>query len=79
MKRKDLMPLLVVGGLAAIVSFYVSGAIIIPSDKKESVEVVPVISTELIEPDERYFNSNSINPAQDIEVGQDPDSQPFSN
>ena len=72
MKKKDLAPLILVAGISALLSFFISGALITPSDKTESAEVVRVLSSEFIRPDSAYFNENSVNPAQNIEAGQPP-------
>ncbi len=79
MKKKDIFTISLVVIVSAVFSIIISGLIITPAeDRQQSVEVVPVIEGSLESVDKRYFNSNSINPAQDIEIGNNPDSNPFS-
>jgi len=78
MKRKDVGIIILVGFFSAMLSFVLSGMLIsTPEDRQQSVEVVEVLSTDFERPDATYFNSKSVNPAQKIEIGQDPDSKPF--
>jgi hypothetical protein len=79
MKKKDIAIIIVVFIVSATMSIIISGLIITPAeDRQQSVEVVPVIQGSLNEVDKRYFNENSVNPAQDIQIGRDPNSNPFA-
>ena len=78
MKGKDLKVIFLVAVFSAVVSILLSNQIFAPSDdKRQSVETVEAISTDFPRPDSQYFNSGSVNPAKDIQVGQDPGSNPF--
>jgi len=78
MKRKDLGTLAVVAIVSAFLSIILSGVLLSPpEDRQQKVEVVEPISTTFERPDSAYFNSKSVNPAQNIQVGQDPNSNPF--
>jgi hypothetical protein len=79
MKRKDIFVIFVIVVVSAVISIIVSGLLITPAeDRQQSVEVVPIIKGNLEQADDRYFNENSVNPAQDIEIGNNPNSNPFS-
>lgn len=78
MKRKDIGIIVIVGFVSAIVSFILSGILIsTPEDRRQRVEVVEPLVTDFEAPDSTYFNQTSVNPAQKIEIGQDPNSKPF--
>jgi hypothetical protein len=47
------------------------------SDKSQKAEVVDEISADFVRPDTRYFNEQSVNPAQIIQVDQDPNTDYF--
>lgn len=79
MKAKDLGVIAVVAIVSAVLSIILSGVLFsTPEDRRQSVEVVEPISTSFERPDATYFNLNSINPAQNIQVGTDPNSNPFA-
>jgi len=78
MKRKDVGVLIVVAVVSAFLSIIISGLLLsTPEDRHQSVETVEVISTNFDRPDSTYYNDKSVNPAQVIQVGQDPNSKPF--
>jgi hypothetical protein len=71
-KQKDVMLFLVVGIVSAIVSVMASNFLINPSkNKSQKAEVVEPISAEFNVPasDNKYFNSNAINPTKLIQIG----------
>lgn len=78
MKKKDFGVIGAVAFASAIISFVLSGYFFSPpEDRKQNVEVVEQISTEFKRPDAIYYNQNSINPAQNIQIGTDQNSNPF--
>lgn len=79
MKQKDVALILVIAFFGAILSFVTSRLLLgSPGDRKEEVEVVQAISADFPTPDQRYFNSKSINPTQLIEIGNNNNTDPFS-
>ncbi len=79
MKKKDIGLIIVMGIISATISILLSGKLFTtPDDRKQSVEVAPAIIGELARPETDYFNENSVNPAQNITVGRDPNSNPFN-
>lgn len=79
MKQKDIAVIVFIIGLSAIVSYFLSNAIIAPpKSRKQNVEVVEPISADFSTPDAKYFNKNSINPTQTIQIGNDSNSKPFN-
>lgn len=78
MKRKDISVLLVVAFVSAFLSVILSGLFFsTPEDRAQKVETAEVIETVFEVPDQKYFNSNSVNPTQNIQIGTDPNSNPF--
>lgn len=76
--RKEVFTILVVAIVSAVISIIISGMFITPSkNRSQKVETVEPISTTFEQPNSDYFNSKSVNPAQNIEIGSDPNSNPF--
>ena len=70
MKQKDWIVIIITVFISAVASFFISRALFAsPDDLVTEVEVVEPITAEFIEPDERYFNEDSINPTQTITIG----------
>ena len=79
MKQKDIALILVIAFFGAILALVASNFIFgSPSARQEQVEVVEPISADFPTPDARYFNKNSIDPTQLIEIGNNHNSDPFS-
>lgn len=79
MKQKDIALIIVVAAISAGLSFAISGKLFVTADsKKQTVEVVDVVNTEFKEPDAKYFNSQSVNPAQTIQLGDGTNPNPFN-
>lgn len=78
MKQKDVALIIVLAGVSAIVSFLVSGWLFgKPADRQQKAEVVDVITSDFSLPDSRYFNNNSIDPTQLIQIGDAENPNPF--
>ena len=79
MKQKDLPLLLVVIFVSAVFSLVLSKVIISsPKNRKTKVEVVAPITSDFKEPDQKYFNAQSIDPTQQIRIGDNNNQQPFN-
>jgi hypothetical protein len=69
MKQKDIAVIVLVGGISAVFSLILSNLIIgTPTTKKVEVEKVEPISAEFVKLDSRYFNTESVNPTQIIQI-----------
>lgn len=78
MKQKDIVLIIVVVFIAGILSYFISSSFIsTPKNRQSKVEVVEPISSTFQKPDPRYFNANSINPTQNIQIGNQNNTQPF--
>lgn len=77
MKQKDIALILVIVFISGVVSFLVSRTFIAPERKKHEVAVVEPITPEFVQPSEKYFNANSINPTQLIKIQEHQHPRPF--
>jgi len=79
MKQKDIALIIVIAFLSAIASFLVSNKLFVtPSNRQQKVEKVEAITSDFQTPDQAYFNSNSLNPTQESQVGTNNNQNPFS-
>lgn len=77
MKSKDITLIVIIGIISAMLSFFLSNALISPGKRDTSVEVAQPINSNFQRPPAEYFNANSINPTQEIRIQQDEGSNPF--
>lgn len=78
MKQKDIMTFVVVGIVSLMLGIILSGVLINPSSKRQQeVEVVTPFNDQFNYPDKRYFNEESINPVQLIQIREESNEQPF--
>lgn len=79
MKQKDIITLVVAVFFAILVSVLASKLIFAsPKNRQQQVEVVPVITADFPTPDKQYFNGQSIDPTQLIEIGNNNNLTPFN-
>jgi len=78
MKQKDIALIIMVVFISGIVSFFVSGKLFAtPSNRHQQVETVDKITSDFNIPDQTYFNKNSIDPTQLIQIGDNNNQNPF--
>jgi hypothetical protein len=79
MKQKDIALIIVIIFLSAVVSLFASKAIFTsPKNRQQEVEVVQPITSNFPQPDSAYFSSSANDPPQLINVGQNANTNPFS-
>lgn len=79
MKQKDIILILVIAFISGIASFIVSNMLFAaPKDRQQKVEVVEAINSTFQTPSKKYFNSNSIDPTQLIQIGTSTNPDPFN-
>lgn len=79
MKQKDLAMIIVVVFVSAVISLVVSQLLFAtPKSQQQQVEVVPAITDSFQTPDSHFFNSNSMDPTQLIQIGNNNNTNPFS-
>ncbi len=78
MNKKDLTTILAVALFAGVASLVLSSIIITPkSTKGLKAPTIDKIDSTFQRPDKRYFNDQSLNPTQLIEIGDSPNAKPF--
>ncbi len=79
MKQKNVVTLIIIVVIAGIISLIASKYLFATSaDRQQSVEIVPVITADFPTPSSTYFNTQSIDPTQLIQIGTTTNSNPFS-
>ncbi|MFA5004240.1 MAG: hypothetical protein WC498_03140 [Candidatus Saccharimonadales bacterium] len=79
MKQKDIALIIVIAAISAVLSFIISGRIFVtPANRQQKVEVVDAISPAFETPSTKYFNKDSINPTQLVQIGNNNNQNPFS-
>lgn len=69
MKQNDIALIVVSVFVGGVLSLVLSNIVFGSSKRQEKVEVVEKINSEFKQPDSRYFNSRSLNPTQQIQIG----------
>ncbi len=79
MKQKDILLLVVVSIISGALSLTLSNLLISsPKNRSAKVTIVDKISTEFQLPDQKYFNSNAIDPIKLIKPGDSSNPKPFN-
>lgn len=79
MKQKDIAMIILLAAIAGLASFFISRAVFASSTAREQkAEVVDSISTTFTLPSTKYFNEESINPTQLIQIGDGTNNNPFN-
>lgn len=79
MKQKDIIIIVAVAFVACIASFVISKSLIVKSTaRNQEVEIVDAISTTFTPPSQAYFNNDSVNPTQNIQIGGNSNPVPFN-
>ena len=77
-KQTDIAMLVLITAISLVVAYLIGGALInSPESRATPVEIVVPISAEFPEPDPRIFNANSINPTEQITIGDSKTDSPF--
>lgn len=69
MKQNDIILVVVAVVIGATLSIVLSKTFFGPANREEKVEVVEKITSEFTQPSDKYFNANSFNPTQNIQIG----------
>lgn len=79
MKQKDIALIIVIVFISGIASFFISGALFASSSsRQQKVEKVEAITADFPTPSKKYFNSESIDPTQLIQIGNSTNPDPFN-
>ena len=79
MKQKDVALIILISAVSAVISFAASHILFTtPANREQRVAVVDKITTEFSTPNPQFFNNQSIDPTQLIEVQTSNNPNPFS-
>lgn len=79
MKQKDVALIIIIAFVSAVASLVLSRMLFASSkNRQQEVQVVPAIVADFPTPDSRYFNKDSINPTQLIQIGNNNNQNPFN-
>lgn len=79
MKQKDIALILVIVFISGVLSLLVSNKFISPPKHDLKAAQVEPIVEDFEEPDQKYFNEQSVNPTQPITIGgSDANQNPFN-
>ncbi len=83
MQKKDLSTIIIIVIIAGSISLIFSNLVLKPRAKREKVEVVTVIPSEIqnVKSDPAFtsfYNPNALNPTQAIRIGDQQNQNPFS-
>jgi len=79
MKQKDIALIIIIVFVSAVASFFISNALFAsPENRQQKVEVVEAITSDFPKPSGKYFNSDSIDPTQLIQIGNSTNPDPFT-
>ncbi len=79
MKQKDIALVAVIGFISLVASLLLSNLLFnTAGDKQLQSAVVAPITTEFVDPDKKYFNEQSTNPTQTIQINENNNNQPFN-
>lgn len=79
MKQKDIALILVMVAIGAIVALVISRLVFSsPKNKEQTAEIVDVITADFPAAPRQYFNTSSVNPTKQIEIGTGTNPNPFN-
>ncbi len=78
MKQKDIILIIVVVFISGIFSLIISQKLFSSTVGKQQVEVVQAINPSFPTPSSTYFNSQSVDPTQLIQIGNNNNTNPFN-
>lgn len=79
MKQKDIALIIIIAAVSGFASFFLSRYLFAtPQNRQQQAAVVDKITTEFPQPDHKYFNTDSIDPTQLIQVGDHDNTNPFN-
>jgi hypothetical protein len=79
MKQKDITLIIMIVLISGVLSFIVSNYVFVtPKDRQTQVEIVPTITSQFSQPDNRFYNSTSFDPTRIIVIGNNSNKDPFA-
>ena len=78
MKKNDIALIVLIVSISLVVSYFVVKSILgNPKNQQATAEVVQPITPDLVQPSNKIFNRDAINPTVVIQIGNPSNQQPF--
>lgn len=78
MKQKDWTLIALIAVIAGVFAYLLSNMLISsPKNRQQKVEVVDAITEQFIQPSQKYFNEQSVDPTSLIRIGDNANPTPF--
>jgi len=78
MKKNDIALIVLIVSISLVVSYFVVKSILgNPKSQQTTAEVVEPITPDLVQPSNKIFNRDAINPTVVIQIGNPSNQQPF--
>lgn len=78
MKKNDIALIVLIVSISLVVSYFVVKSILgNPKNQQTTAEVVQPITSDLVQPSNKIFNRDAINPTVVIQIGNPSNQQPF--
>jgi hypothetical protein len=78
MKKNDIALIILIVSVSLVISYFVAKALVgTPQSKQVTAEVVEPIKPDLVDPSDKIFNRDAINPTVVIQIGNPSNQQPF--
>lgn len=79
MKQKDILTLVAVAIFSGVLSLVLTKFVVnTPEKRSQEVETINAITADFPKPDSKYFNTQSVDPAQPVEIGTSTNPNPFT-
>lgn len=78
MKQKDIALIIIIVFISGLISLFVSKSLFGTTASNKQVEVVEAINSNFPTPDPTYFNAQSVDPTQLIQIGNANNANPFN-
>lgn len=80
MKKTDIALLILVVSVSIVISFFAGQALLGSAGPKPvDVETAEPISADIVEPSDKIFNDQALNPTVSVKIGDTTNQQPFGN
>lgn len=77
MKQKDIALIIVIVFISGLFSFLLTRIVINSDNEKQEVEVIEPITADFTQPNSKYFNGESTNPTQLIQIAENQNESPL--
>jgi hypothetical protein len=77
MKRTDIAMIIFIASISVLVSYFVANSILGGAQNEAvTVKTIDAITSDVVEPDERIFNQDAVNPTVEVVIGGEGEQSP---